>query len=205
MPHRLPLVSPHRAVRGARAGLRPRLVQPRRPAGFFETAAGGNPARAAASNWNSPGCACISSADWSPKMSASATPQAPDNPALSLAEVQLQLNYRALLHRRWQIDGLVLRQGQFVWPLSPTNALTLDNIQTDLRFQANDTWSLDHFQADFAGVKLVAVRRHRPRAGNPQLGNFSRQKDRPIAPPGRRSCENFPTRSTRFISPARRN
>jgi hypothetical protein len=54
-----------------------------------------------------------------------------------------------------QIDGLFLRQGKFIWPLSPTNTLTLQNIQTDLRFQTNDTWSLDHFQADFAGVKLA--------------------------------------------------
>ena len=65
------------------------------------------------------------------------------------------MNYRALLRRQWQVDGLVLRQGKFVWPLTPTNALTLDNIQTELRFQTNDTWSLDHFQADFAGAKLA--------------------------------------------------
>jgi hypothetical protein len=77
-----------------------------------------------------------------------------ENPTLSLRQVQLRLDYRALLHRRLQINGLVLRQGKFIWPLSPTNALTLDRIQTDLRFQTNDTWSLDNFQADFAGVKL---------------------------------------------------
>jgi len=78
----------------------------------------------------------------------------PDSPALSLRELQLQLDYRALLHCRLQIAGLVLRQGKLVWPLAPTNALTLDHIQTDLRFQTNDTWSVDHFQADFAGTKL---------------------------------------------------
>jgi hypothetical protein len=77
-----------------------------------------------------------------------------NSPAFSLQQIQLQLNYRALLHRRLQIDGLVLRQGKFVWPLSPTNALVLDHIQTHLWFQPNDTWSLDDFQADFAGVKL---------------------------------------------------
>jgi hypothetical protein len=81
--------------------------------------------------------------------------QASDDPVLSLAEVQLQLNYRALLRRQWQLDGLILRQGRLVWPLSPTNTLTLDNISTDLRFQTNDTWSLDHLQADFAGAKLA--------------------------------------------------
>ena len=76
-------------------------------------------------------------------------------PVLTLAEVQLQLDFHALLHRQVQVDGLVLRQGRLVWPVSPTNHLQLDNIQTDLRFQTNDTWSLDHFQADFAGAKLT--------------------------------------------------
>jgi hypothetical protein len=78
-----------------------------------------------------------------------------ETPALSLQQVQLQLDYRALLHRQLQIDGLVLRRGKLIWPLSPTNVLTLDHLQTDLRFQANDTWSLDDFQADFAGAKLI--------------------------------------------------
>ena len=77
------------------------------------------------------------------------------SPALSLQQVQLRLDYHALMHRQLQINGLVLRQGRFVWPLSPTNALMLDHIQTDLRFQANDTWSLDDFQANFAGAKLM--------------------------------------------------
>jgi hypothetical protein len=77
------------------------------------------------------------------------------SPVLSLQQVQLQLDYRALLHRQLQVDGLVLRQGKFVWPLSPTNTLVLDHIQADLRFQANDTWSLDNFQADFEGAKLT--------------------------------------------------
>jgi hypothetical protein len=77
------------------------------------------------------------------------------NPTLTLAEIQLQIDYRALLSRRLQVDGLVLRQGKLLWPLSPTNALKLDNIQTELRFQANEIWSLDNFRADFAGAKLM--------------------------------------------------
>ena len=79
---------------------------------------------------------------------------APDSPVLTLAEIQLRLDHRALLHRRLQINSLVLREGKLVWPLTPTNALVLNRIQTDLRFQTNDTWSLDHFQAAFAGAKL---------------------------------------------------
>jgi hypothetical protein len=77
------------------------------------------------------------------------------DPLLTLAEVQLQLDYRALLHRQLQVDGLVLRQGKFLWPVSPTNSLKLDNIQAELRFQADDIWSLDNFQADFADAKLT--------------------------------------------------
>jgi hypothetical protein len=75
---------------------------------------------------------------------------------LTLAEIQMRLDFRALLlQRQLQLDGLVLREGRLTWPLSPTNGLRLDNIQTDLRFETNDTWSLDNFQADFAGAKLA--------------------------------------------------
>ncbi len=80
---------------------------------------------------------------------------APDSPALTAREVRLELDDMAVLHRRLQIDGLVLNQGQFILPLSPTNALKLDDIQTELRFQANDTWSLDNFKAGFAGAQLT--------------------------------------------------
>jgi hypothetical protein len=79
----------------------------------------------------------------------------PGDPEFSVAEIQLQLDYRALLRRQWQLDGLVLRQGKFIWPLAPPRALTLDHIQTDLRFQANDTWSLDNFHADLAGTGIA--------------------------------------------------
>jgi hypothetical protein len=81
--------------------------------------------------------------------------QAADNPSLMLAEVRLELDYRALLRWHWRLDGLVLRAGNFSWPLSPTNALRFDHLQADLRFQNNDTWSLDNFSADFAGTKLT--------------------------------------------------
>ena len=79
----------------------------------------------------------------------------PGQPALTASELQLRLDYAALLHRHLQVDGIVLRNGKFSLPLSPTNSLTLLNLQTELRFQANDVWSLDHFRADFAGVKIT--------------------------------------------------
>jgi hypothetical protein len=80
---------------------------------------------------------------------------APDSPALSAKEVRLELDDSAALRGRLQLEGLVLNQGRFVLPLSPTNSLHLDDIQTELRFQADDTWSLDNFKAGFAGAKLA--------------------------------------------------
>ena len=80
--------------------------------------------------------------------------QTAPGPVLTLAEAQLKLDFRAFLHRQMQVDGLFLRQGRLVWSLSPTNELRLDNLEAGVRFQANDTWSLDKFQADFAGAKL---------------------------------------------------
>src|SRR5450759_1236679 len=78
-----------------------------------------------------------------------------DRPALTASEVQLRLNYPALFQGRFQMDGLVLRNGKFTLPVSPTNALVLLNLQSELRFQTNGTWSLDQFRADFAGAKLT--------------------------------------------------
>ena len=56
-----------------------------------------------------------------------------DSPVLAAREVQLRLDLPALLHRRAQINGLVLRDGWFTLPLSPTNALALTNLQAELR------------------------------------------------------------------------
>ncbi len=81
--------------------------------------------------------------------------QGNESPALSVRQVQLRLDYRALLHRRLQVNGLALHRGRLVWTLSPTNTLKLDQIQSDLRFQTNDTWSLDNFRADFVGMKIT--------------------------------------------------
>jgi len=91
-----------------------------------------------------------------------------DSPAFAAREVQLQLDFPALFHQRWQLDGLVLRAGQFILPLSPTNALTLTNLQADLRFQTDDTWSLDHFRANFADTQIGITGEiaHAPEARN---------------------------------------
>lgn len=70
--------------------------------------------------------------------------------------VQLELDWRTLLrHRRLELKGLVVHDGEFSLPLSPTNTLAIDNLQTELRFGANNTWSLNHFQAGFAGAQIT--------------------------------------------------
>ena len=133
------------------------------------------------------------------KTSASAAPQTLASPVLTLAEVQLQLDFRALLHRQLQVDGLVLRQGKFLWPVSPTNTLRLDDIQTDTAFPDQRHLVARQFPGGFRGRQTRVVRRHRPRAGNPQLGDFSRRQSGQL--PGRAgaTAKIFRRRSTRSI------
>jgi hypothetical protein len=75
--------------------------------------------------------------------------------ALVAREVQLQLDYSALLHRRLQVDGLVVHDGTFTLAASSTNALAFTNLQSELQFTANDTWAVDHFRAGFAGARIT--------------------------------------------------
>ena len=82
----------------------------------------------------------------------------PLSPHLTVAEVRLRFNHAALARLQFQIDSLVLRQGRLVWPIAETNQaprqLTVENIQTELRFLPGDEWALDHFTAGFAGAKI---------------------------------------------------
>jgi hypothetical protein len=82
----------------------------------------------------------------------------PFGPHLSLAEVQLQLNLRALSKLHAQIDGVVLRQGRLVWPVAgpeqSPRQLSIDNIQAKLRFLPGDLWAMDNFHAQFAGANI---------------------------------------------------
>ena len=78
----------------------------------------------------------------------------PNQPALAAGEVQLRLNYAALLQGRCELSGVILRNGTLDLPLSATNALTLSNLETELRFESDELWALDHFSAKAAGVNL---------------------------------------------------
>ncbi|HTV62987.1 MAG TPA: hypothetical protein VMH30_10520 [Verrucomicrobiae bacterium] len=80
--------------------------------------------------------------------------QSPDSPTLSAQQVELEINYHAAWHGRLEVAGLVVRNANFNFQLSPTNALTLTNIQTDLELETNEVWSLNNFQAGLDGVQL---------------------------------------------------
>jgi len=97
--------------------------------------------------------------------------QGAGGPVLRAREVQLRVNYAALLHLRAQVDGLVLRQGNFTFPLAANDALAMTNLQGELRILPDETWSLDRFRADLAGVTftLAGEIAHAPECRNWKL------------------------------------
>ncbi len=77
-----------------------------------------------------------------------------DGPGLSAREVQVRVDFTALLHREVQVDGLIVTDGVFTWPLTPEFALTATNLQVDLRFGPTGTWTLDHGLATVNGTRI---------------------------------------------------
>ncbi len=86
-------------------------------------------------------------------------PDDPMSPHLSLGELQLHLNFRALTHGQFQIDSVMLRRGTLLLPVELTNGvprqLSLDDIGSELRFLPGDLWALDNFRARFAGSRIL--------------------------------------------------
>src|SRR5262249_53446969 len=79
-------------------------------------------------------------------------------PELSAKEVQLRLDYRALAKFKFEVTGLLLRQGRLVIPVIETNRpdrqLSVEGIQTELHLRPGDLWELDDLKAQFAGAQL---------------------------------------------------
>ncbi|MEY4916691.1 MAG: hypothetical protein RL616_604 [Verrucomicrobiota bacterium] len=75
-------------------------------------------------------------------------------PLFTAGQIQLRLNYAALAHRQFQLTGVVVRDGIFTLPLSATDRLVAQNIQAEVRFLPDGTWSLDDLRADFSGAKI---------------------------------------------------
>ncbi len=75
-------------------------------------------------------------------------------PVFTAREVQLRIDYPALLHLHLQVDGLVLRDGRLNLSPAPDHALVLTNLQGQLRILPDDTWSLDELTGGFAGTQF---------------------------------------------------
>ncbi|HET7624880.1 MAG TPA: AsmA-like C-terminal region-containing protein [Verrucomicrobiae bacterium] len=82
----------------------------------------------------------------------------PTSPKFSARQARVQMDYSAFLKLQFQVNGLVLRQGEFVWQLAGTNVppreIAVTNIQSELRLLPGDLWELDRFHARFAGANI---------------------------------------------------
>lgn len=82
----------------------------------------------------------------------------PSSAKLSLKEVAVQFNYRALARLRLQVDALALHDGRLFWSIAESDRadrnVSVENIQSAIRFLPGDRWSLDAFQARFAGANI---------------------------------------------------
>ncbi|HTB82010.1 MAG TPA: AsmA-like C-terminal region-containing protein [Candidatus Sulfotelmatobacter sp.] len=89
-------------------------------------------------------------------------------PLLTAGEIQLRLDYGALLKRKFQLSGVVLRGGILTLPVTTTNRLEFREIQTEVRFLHDETWSLDELRMDFSGAKFLVSGQvaHAPEAMN---------------------------------------
>ena len=78
-----------------------------------------------------------------------------DQPLLTARQIQLRFDYPSLARGKFLLTGVVLRDGIFTLPMSATNRLTLQNIQTEARFLPEETWVLDELRAEFSGIKIL--------------------------------------------------
>ena len=77
-------------------------------------------------------------------------------PRFQAREADLNLSWPALLRLQLAISGVVLRDGQIIFPIADTNqparTLRVDKLRVHLQFLEDDSWSLDDFHAVFAGA-----------------------------------------------------
>jgi hypothetical protein len=87
----------------------------------------------------------------------------PETPSLTVREIRVALNHRALTRFHLQVESLLLRQGRLVWPVATTNnaprQLVVDNIQSNLRLLPGDEWALDNLRASFGGANFLFMGR----------------------------------------------
>ncbi len=119
-------------------------------------------------------------------------------PALAAREVQLHLDWAALWHRQLQVSGFLLRDGTITWPLTPATPLTVTNLQLNLRFGPDDTWTLEHCTATVAGTRL-GVDAEISHATQMARWNWSAGK--PVTPaPAAPAAPEFPARLEQLVA-----
>lgn len=85
-------------------------------------------------------------------------PDNPESPYLTVREIKVGLDRSQLKKLTLQIESLTLRNGILVWPLlepnHPPRQISLQIIETDLRFLPGDQWELDNFRAIFSTANI---------------------------------------------------
>lgn len=116
--------------------------------------------------------------------------QASNAPSLTARQAELELDWRAALHGRLQVESVSLQGGHFEWPLAESNAppraLALNDLQARLRLLPDDEWVLEEFRARFAGANLFL---------SGTITNASALHDWPFLRPPAGSAEEPPTRA----------
>ncbi|MEO8426151.1 MAG: hypothetical protein ABI651_03470, partial [Verrucomicrobiota bacterium] len=82
----------------------------------------------------------------------------PEGPHFFAKEASIRLNRNALIKGEIQLKALVIREGEFDWPLIQSNQppylLKGNGLMTEVRFLPNDEWELKQFEALCLGAKI---------------------------------------------------
>ncbi|MBI5772704.1 MAG: hypothetical protein HZA89_03050 [Verrucomicrobia bacterium] len=79
-------------------------------------------------------------------------------PQFAIAEAEVRLDHDSLKNFQFKVTSVLLRDGNFTWPLRVTNQpprdFKLENITTELRFLPDDQWELNQFTGVCQGIRL---------------------------------------------------
>jgi len=83
---------------------------------------------------------------------------AADGPHLFVHQAELKPSLKALVGRRFVLDGAKLSGGRVLWPMaetnSPTRTLVMENVRGELHFNPGDSWELRSLEAVVLGAKF---------------------------------------------------
>ena len=78
------------------------------------------------------------------------------HPKFFSVETELNLDLRSLFDSRFHLNSVTVQKGNFVWPISETNQLSLSvsNVTARIRFPSENEMRLEQLEGDFADVPL---------------------------------------------------